>query len=95
MGHEMSNQKSLEAARKERGAQLRALVVSWHEGKTFLEALAAQQVRIDDEGFEPADDWSVMADEILGQYTAVASQPKMEWPDEKPPEPEGPKLVIP
>jgi len=83
-----------EAARRDRGAQLRALVVSWAENKTFVEVLRDQQQQIDEGKFQPNEDWNIMADEILGAY---ASQSKMtDWDDAtEPKQPAGPKLIIP
>jgi hypothetical protein len=82
-----------DADRRDRGEQLRALVVSWDEGKTFLLALNEQQREIEEGRFELNDGWYVMADEILGTYL---SRPQMKW-DEKKEEPkdEGPKIIIP
>jgi hypothetical protein len=83
-----------QAARRDRGEQLRALIVSWNEDKTFLLALNEQQRAIEEGSFELNEDWCIMADEILGAYL---SQPKMDWPDEKQeaPQVEGPKIIIP
>ena len=90
MGHNMSEKQEHELARAERGAQLRALIVSWDEDKTFIQALSEQQEKIDAGAFTPAEDWAIMADEILGAYM---SRPKMEWPEEKPDD--GPKIITP
>lgn len=81
-------------ARRDRGEQLRALVVSWQEDKTFLHVLNQQQRDIEEGKFEMHDDWCVMADEILGRFISV---PKMDWPDEnqEAPQDEGPKIIIP
>jgi hypothetical protein len=78
--------------RAERGAQLRALVVSWDEGQTFLEALQEQQAAIDAGKFTPSDGWSVMGDELLGQYMSVRAQKVAELEAEKE---AGPKLILP
>jgi hypothetical protein len=95
------SQEELENKRKERGAQLRALVVSWDEGKTFVDVLRDQQEKIDAGTFAPSEEWSVAADEILGFYM---SRPKMTaWDEKKPAEvplnrpdcDSGPRLIIP
>ena len=89
----MSDQQTrLETARRDRGAQLRALVVSWQEGKTFLEVLADQQKQIDAGGWAPSDEWGQMAEEILAIYMSI---PKMTAWDNTEHEDEGPKLVLP
>lgn len=88
------SEKSLDEMRKDRGAQLRALIVSWDEGRTFVEVLQEQQTKIDAGTFSPSEEWAVAADEILGFYM---SRPKMTAWDEKPkpPEPEPSRLIIP
>jgi len=84
---------ALRQAQKERGEQLRALVISWHENKTFVEALAEQTKQIEIGAFAPNDDWGVMANEIYVAYTA---QPRMTaWDNETEKPPEGPKLILP
>lgn len=90
----MSTQEELEVKRKQRGAELRALIVSWAEEKTYADALSAQQVQIDAGTFTPSEEWAVAADEILGFYM---SRPKMTAWDEKPkpPEPEPSRLILP
>ena len=86
-------QDQLQEARQDRGEQLRALVVSWDESKTFLLALNQQQRSIEDGEFAVNEDWAVMADEILGAYM---SRPKMNWPEgEEEPKDDGPKLILP
>lgn len=85
-------QKKLEQARKERGDQLRALVVSWVEDKTFVQALAEQQAKIDSGELTPNEDWSIMADEILGGFMSYSPQ-KMEWPDAE--QDNTPKIITP
>jgi len=84
----------LRAARLDRGEQLRALILSWAQDKTFLLVLNEQQREIEEGKFQLSEDWCVMADEILGAYM---SQPKMNWPKEQQPEPEpeGPKIILP
>jgi len=82
---------ALLAARQERGEQLRALVISWQENKTFVHALAEQSKAVEEGKFKLNEDWCIMADEILGAYM---SQPKLTaWDEEKPDD--GPKLVLP
>jgi hypothetical protein len=88
---------ALQAARQDRGEQLRALVVSWDEDKTFLLALNEQQRAIEEGKFALNEDWCVMADEILGAYM---SRPQMtawdgegEAPNKK--TDDGPKLILP
>ena len=84
---------TMRLAQKERGEQLRALVVSWHDDKTFVEALAEQTKAIEAGTFAPNDDWGIMANEIYAAYT---SQPRMTaWDNETEKPPEGPKLVLP
>ena len=85
---------STNEARERRGKELRALVVSWNEQKSFLLALNEQELAIEEGKFAPNEDWSIMADEILG---AFMSQPKMTAWDEKPEEKQddGPKLILP
>ena len=90
----MSDQQSIEQARKERGEQLRALVVSWTNGQTFVESLAAQQSEIAEGKLTLNEEWAAVAEEILGGFMSHSPE-KMEWPEEKPQEPEGPKLIIP
>jgi len=82
----------IDDTRAERGAQLRALVVSWDEKQTFLEALKEQQDAIDSGKFTPSDGWSVMSDELLGQYMSVRAQKVAEIEAEKE---AGPKLILP
>lgn len=89
----MSQEQDIETLRKERGAQLRALVVSWDERRTFLDVLAEQQKQIDEGKFSPSEEWSVAADEILGYYM---SRPKMTaWDEKSEPSPPQPKIIIP
>ena len=88
----VSDLKKLEEARKDRGNQLRALVVSWDEDKTFLEALTEQQAAMDAGKFAPSDGWAVMADELLGQYMSVRAQKVAELEAQKN---DGPKLIWP
>lgn len=92
-------EKTLEQMRKERGAQLRALVVSWDESRPYDDVLREQQAQIDAGTFAPSEEWSVAADEILGFYM---SRPRLTaWDkndvgameDQK--KDDGPKLVIP
>lgn len=90
-GKKAAPKQSAADARRERGNQLRALVVSWTEQTTFVDALREQQATIDAGTFTPNEDWSVMADEILGGYM---SQPRMTaWDGDK--KDDGPKLIVP
>jgi hypothetical protein len=91
----MSTPEEFEILRKQRGAQLRALIVSWAEERPYGEALTAQQIQIDAGTFSPSEEWSVAADEILGFYMSI---PRMTAWDEKPPAPKPPepsRLILP
>ena len=81
----------LRQAQQERGEQLRALVMSWDTGKTFVEMLAEQTAEIEKGALEVNTDWGIMANEV---YACYKSQPKMTAWDE-PEEPEGPKIIVP
>lgn len=85
-------QKKLEQARKERGEQLRALVVSWAEDKTFVQVLGEQQAKIDSGELTLNEDWAVMADEILGGYMSYNPQ-QMQWPEGE--QDNTPKIIVP
>ena len=76
-----------------RGAELRALIVSWDEQTTFNEALAEQTKRVEEGTFAPSSDWGEIADEILGSY--LARKRMTAWDDEPKPKDDGPKLVLP
>ena len=78
--------------RKDRGEQLRALVVSWAENKTFLLVLNEQQRAIEDGEFSLNEDWCIRADEILGSFMAA---PKMTAWDEDEKKDDGPRIIIP
>lgn len=86
--------KAIEVIRKRRGAELRALIVSWDEGKPFDQVLRDQQAQIDAGIFSPSEEWCVAADEILGFYM---SRPRLTAWDQKetPDRNEGPRIVIP
>ena len=81
-----------QAARRGRGEQLRALIVSWAEDSTFISALNQQQRDTEEGKFELNDDWCVMADEVLGAYM---SRPQMKWPDGEEPKEEPSRIIIP
>jgi len=76
-----------------RGAELRALIISWDEQITFNEALAEQAKRIGAGTFAPSPDWGEIADEILGSY--LARKRMTAWDAEPKPKNNGPKLVLP
>lgn len=83
----------LQAVRKDRGEQLRALVVSWAEDKTFLAVLNEQQRKIEEGKLTLNPEWEQVADEILG---GLMSQAKMTWPEEQQEsKDDGPKIIIP
>jgi hypothetical protein len=73
-------QEALMKARQRRGEQLRALIVSWHEEKSFVEALTEQDEQVVEGKLALNDDWCVMSDEI---YAAYMSQLRMTaWDDQ-------------
>lgn len=77
---EHSAVEAMRQAQQERGEQLRALIISWHEDKTFLLALNTQQREIEEGTLEVNTDWGIMANEVYAAYT---SQPRMTaWDDE-------------
>jgi hypothetical protein len=82
-----------ENLKSKRGAELRALIVSWDEQIPFNEALAEQAKRIEDGTFAPSPDWGEIADEILGSY--LARKRMTAWDKEPEPKDDGPKLVLP
>lgn len=83
---------TMRQAQKERGDQLRALVISWHEGKTFAEALADQTRAVVEGKLSFSDDWQMMANEI---YVAFTSQPRMTAWDDESRQDESPRIVKP
>lgn len=94
MGVCVTDQSSIETMmrlQKERGEQLRALIVSWDEEITFVEALRKQTEEIAAGGPIPSDDWGIIANQV---YAGYKSQPKMEWPEDQEPEPES-KIIVP
>jgi len=81
--------------RKERGEQLRALVVSWNDDSTFVDALKKQQGEIDAGTLTLNPEWEQVADEILGGYMTVQAQ-LTAWDEAKKKEEDtGPKLILP
>jgi len=87
---------SIEDAKRDRGVQLRALVVSWSEQKTFVEALREQQVQIDAGTLTLNPEWEQVADEILGGFMTVQAQlTAWDEAEKKREEAAGPKLILP
>lgn len=58
--------------RRGRGAQLRALVLSWHLGDTYQNILQAQANEIQSGELDISDDWGDIADNILSQFERCA-----------------------
>lgn len=84
------HQDKLQEIRKRRGAELRALIVSWQEEKSYEVALREQQAQIAVGKFEPSDEWGTVAEEFLAMYISRPQMPdNWEEPDD------GPKLVLP
>ena len=86
-------------ARRDRGEQLRALVVSWAEDKTFLLVLNEQQREIEEGKLTLNPEWEQVADEILGGFMAQpANQTLTAWDgDGEDPnkQDDSPKLILP
>jgi len=61
--------------RKQRGEQLRALVVAWRDGREFPEVLEEQTKEIEEGKFALNDDWCVIADQILSQFMSMPRMP--------------------
>lgn len=59
--------------RESRGAQLRALIISWYTGDTYQRALQEQAEALREEGLVINDDWGDMAEHILEQYAQAAA----------------------
>lgn len=60
--------------RRARGAQLRALVLSWHTTETYLNVLQAQATEIQSGELDISDDWGDIADSILSQFERAREQ---------------------
>ena len=62
------------AIRYSRGAQLRALVLSWHLGVTYQHALQEQATELQKDDFEISDDWAQIAEHIYLSFAAQQQQ---------------------
>ena len=65
----------LAKVRASRGAQLRALILAWHSGDTYQNALQEQATALREGELEIADDWSEIADQILKGFVAQRADP--------------------
>jgi len=70
--------------RDSRGAQLRALILSWHLGMTYQHALQTQATELQKEEFEISEDWADIADQIYQSFVATASQVVVAKPSDVP-----------
>ena len=57
-----------EILRRSRGAQLRAMILSWHLNETYQNTLQIQAIELQDGKLEIDDDWGEMANSILHQF---------------------------
>lgn len=62
-----------EMMRKSRGAQLRALVLSWHLNILYQDALQEQALALQNEELEINEEWATTAAHILDAFTANQS----------------------
>ena len=74
----------LQKIRDSRGAQLRALIVSWYTGDTYQRALQEQATALQDEGLVINKDWAEMAEYVLEQYAGAQGIPEVIGLDGKP-----------
>ena len=77
-----SNDEQLKAALKySRGAQLRALVMSWQLGDTYQRTLQLQAESLQNGGLVINDDWGDLAEDILAQLSSCQANSKEDTKD--------------
>ena len=63
-----------EAIRAGRGAQLRALVLSWYVGDTYQRTLQLQAEELQNGDLQISDDWAEIAESILQNFANAQKQ---------------------